>query len=318
MDPNNFPDLSTPPHPDFRSGMIALVGAANAGKSSLINFILDEKVSIVSSVAQTTRNLVRGIYTDDDAQLVFLDTPGVHRAQASLGKQMNKMARTSIAGVDAVVLVIDRSSKPALEVDGWMRKLAVEEGEDGEPIPIVFALNKCDRERTFEEEIKTLWEEIREETACTRSPEWFKISAQTGDGVEALKKALTQLLPKGPMLFPEQMLTDFPKKLNMGDVIREKYFLRLKQELPHSLAVWVDSIDERETEWRIDAVVYVQRSSQKGIVIGNKGRMLKAVKSESEKELHEMYGVRIRLNLIVKIEKHWDENFWILRKLGYA
>lgn len=300
--------------PETRAGMVAVVGAANAGKSSLINRIVGEKVSIVSSVAQTTRNLVRAIHTTDEGQIAFLDTPGVHRGKKGLNKQMNKVARASTEGVDAVMLVVDRTELPALEVEGWFRKLA----EVPEPPPLLVVLNKCDLPKSQEAEIRALAARVQTEVPGGAVPEWFPVSAATGEGVEALEARLFAAMPVGPQLFPEDIVSDFPRKLAVGDIIREKYFHRLHQELPHSIAVWVEHLVEREGEWRIEAHVYVRQNSQKGMVIGSKGRLMKTVRQEAAAEIAEIWGVKVRLELIVKVLKDWDKNFWILRKLGYA
>jgi GTP-binding protein Era len=300
--------------PSTRAGMVAVVGAANAGKSSLINRLTGEKVSIVSPVAQTTRNLVRAILTEPEGQIVFLDTPGVHSGgKKQLNQQMNKMARTSTEGVDVVMLVIDRSIKPAMEVDGWMRRLAKET-----EISILMVLNKCDLPDASSADLKTMWSNIAAESECPIVPEWLEMSASSGEGVDAFRDRLMKLMPVGPLLFPEDIVSDFPRKLAIGDIIREKYFHRLHQELPHSLAVWVENLFEKENEWVIEAHIYVRQNSQKGMVIGNKGRVLKAVRGEAATEIHEVYGVRVKLTLVVKVMKDWDKNFWILRKLGYA
>jgi GTP-binding protein Era len=303
-----------PSAPPPRAGMVAVVGAANAGKSSLINRILGEKVSIVSPVAQTTRNLVRGIHSEPRGQIVFLDTPGVHQAKKTLNQQMNKMARASTEGVDAVLLVIDRAEEPALEVDGWMRKLS----RDAEA-PVFFVLNKADQARDKSASIRELWAKVAAEREATTVPRWIETSAESGAGTEDLLTALFALMPVGPHLFSEDMISDFPRKLAIADVIREKYFLRLRQELPHSLAVCVERLDDsRGDVWTIEAQVYVKHHSQKGIVLGNKGNMMKSVRGESASEIAAIYGVRVKLDLNVKVMENWDQNFWLLRKLGYA
>jgi GTP-binding protein Era len=317
------------PLPTLQAGMVAVVGAANAGKSSLINSLTGEKVSIVSPVAQTTRNLVRAILTEERGQVVFLDTPGVHsHGKKQLNQHMNKMARSSTAGVDVVMLIMDRSVKPALEVDGWMRRLARETEAS-----LLFVLNKCDQPDRSGSELKTLWQTICEDNRDPGNPdgdssvpapasshhvEWREVSAATGEGVDALRDELLASMPGGPLLFPEDIVSDFPRKLAIGDVIREKFFHRLHQELPHSIAVWVEHLQEQDKKWAIEAHVYVRQNSQKGMVIGSKGRVLKAVRSEAASELHDIYGVDIKLTLTVKVIKDWDKNFWILRKLGYA
>jgi GTP-binding protein Era len=308
---------SPSPSSNERAGMVAVVGAANAGKSSLINRIMGEKVSIVSPVAQTTRNLVRGIHTEQRGQIVFLDTPGVHHhGKKALNKQMNKVARTSTDGTDAVMLVIDRSEPPALEVEGWFQKLCQLPAEDRPTVLVV--LNKCDLTQKHEPAIRECFARILGENPDAPKPEWFLTSAQSGEGIDPLLARLFELMPPGPPLFPEDIVSDFPRKLAIGDVIREKYFMRLHQELPHSIAVWVEHLIETDGQWNVEAHVYVRENSQKGMVIGNKGRLMKAVRGEAASEIAEIYGVKIKLTLIVKVLKDWDKNFWILRKLGYA
>ena len=297
---------------NLRAGVVAVVGRTNVGKSTLLNALVGEKVSIVSDTVQTTRNVIRAILSEPRGQLVFLDTPGVHKAEGELGKNLNKMARSSVNGADAVLLVIDASVAPRQEDDGWMRRLIKDE------TPSLIFLNKADAGATFAEKYKTLWTEIAGEKGCTITPVWVTGSALNGDGLTELSAALFASVPEGPPLFPEDILTDYPRKLNMADVIREKYFERLHDELPHCLAVWVETIDEAPVRWTVSADVYVERHSQKGIVIGEKGRLLKSVQYQSAKELSEMYGVSVTVKLWVKVEKEWRKNFWILRKLGYA
>ncbi|MDF3129987.1 GTPase Era [Kiritimatiellaeota bacterium B1221] len=304
----------SPSLPQTRAGMVAVVGAANAGKSSLINRLTGEKISIVSPVAQTTRNIVRAILTEDRGQVVFLDTPGVHRSgKKQLNQQMNKMARGATEGMDVVMLVMDRAEKPRMEVEGWMRKMVQE--KEGK---LLFLLNKCDRDDKSGEIYREMWAEISAETENPPQPHWMEVSASMGLRIDELRDWLMAAMPAGPLLFPEDMVSDFPRKLAIGDFIREKFLMRLRQELPHSIAVWVESLVETDKKWKIEAHVLVRQNSQKGMVIGNKGRVLKAVRGEAASELYEIYGVRIDLTLIVKVEKDWDKNFWILRKLGYA
>ncbi len=297
---------------EARAGVVAVVGRTNVGKSTLLNALLGEKVSIVSDTVQTTRNIIRAILTEPRGQIVFLDTPGVHKAQGELGKNLNKMARSSVNGADAVLLVLDASSKPWQEDDGWMRRLAAEN------TPCLILLNKTDLGTAFVEEYKALWRGVAVEKGTTLTPIWIEGSALKGGGLPELTSALFAMVPEGPSLFPADILTDYPRKLNIADVIREQLFERLHDELPHCLAVWVETINECEKEWKVDADIYIERHSQKGIVIGEKGRLLKSVKHHAEKELAEMYGLPVRLTLWVKVEKDWRKNFWILKKLGYA
>jgi GTPase len=293
-------------------GIIAVVGRTNVGKSTLLNALLGEKVSIVSDTVQTTRNVIRAILTEERGQIVFLDTPGIHKAEGDLGKNLNKMARSSVGGADAVLLVLDASVRPKQEDEGWMRRLMKDE------TPCVILLNKMDLGGSFAAEYQTLWGKIATEKGSARKPLGEEGSALKGDRLPQLSDALFGQMPEGPLLFPEEILTDYPRKLNIGDVIREKYFERLHSELPHCLAVWVESIEETPEKLNVQAEVYVERHSQKGIVIGEKGRLLKSVQYQSEKELSDMYGVPVKVRLWVKVEKDWRKNFWILKKLGYA
>ncbi len=292
---------------ESRNGMIAVVGRANVGKSTLINRLLGEKVSIVSPVAQTTRNLIRGVLTESRGQAVFLDTPGMHRAASDLGQVMNRSARKSIEGVDAVLLLLDGSTRPREEDEGWMRRL----GKEG--VPVVVALNKTDAGTSFGDAYRELWQGVTDDG----SP-WFRISAATGEGCDELLDALFAFLPEGPALFPEDTLTDFPRKLHMADVIREKLFGILRDEVPHSIAVQVGEIREEDDTWHVDATVYVERSSQKAIVIGQKARNLRKVRRQAERDLGEIYEKKVLLHLWVKVEKHWARNHWILKQLGYV
>ena len=302
------------PDPDAagRAGVVAVVGRANVGKSTLVNALLGEKVSIVSPVAQTTRNLIRGILSETRGQIVFLDTPGVHPAQSDLGKVMNRIARASIKGVDAILLVLDGSVRPRIEDEGWLRRLS------GDATQVIAALNKSDLANDFGPEYRRLWDRIAAEKNSERAPAWIRLSALANQDVNALITQLFERMPIGPLLFPDDMLTDFPKRLNIGDIVREKYFQFLKQELPHSVAVWVEDLIEGKDRWDVHVVIYVERPSQKGIVIGDKGRVLRRVRRSSEAELSDMYGIPIRLALWVKVEKNWSKNFWILKKLGYV
>ena len=289
-----------------------MVGRTNVGKSTLLNALLGEKVSIVSDTVQTTRNVIRAILTEERGQLVFLDTPGVHKAEGDLGKNLNKMARSSVGGADAILLVLDSSSKLWMEDEGWMRRLMKDE------TPCVILLNKTDIGTGFIDAYKERWKDVAAEKGSDVKPVWIEGSALKGGGLPELRAALFEMMPVGPYLFPEEILTDYPRKLNISDVIREKYFERLHEELPHCLAIWVEEIEETPAKWTIQAEVYVERHSQKGIVIGEKGRLLKSVQYQAEKELTDMYGLPVKVKLWVKVEKDWRKNFWILKKLGYA
>lgn len=295
-----------------RAGLIAVIGRANVGKSTLLNTIVGEKVSIVSSVAQTTRSMIRAILTEPRGQLAFLDTPGVHKASYELGRMMNRAARAAIEGVDTILLVVDASVAPHQEDEGWMRRLVQHES------PCIVALNKADRGISHGEEFKKLWQDICTEKTSAKTAAWMTVSALTGNNVSELVSLLFETVPVGPRLFPDDVLTDFPRKLAIADIVREKYFQLLKDELPHELAVEIDTIDEKEDHWDAHGTIFVNKHSQKGIVIGNKGRLLKKVRESSERDLAEMFGRPVSLELWVKEEKDWNRNYFFLKRLGYA
>ena len=311
--------------PTGKAGLIAIVGRANVGKSSLINAILEEKVSIVSPVAQTTRNVVRGILTEPRGQLVFLDTPGVHKAGNDLGKMMNRMARASVEGCDAVMFVVDGSEPPRDEDRGWMTRL------QRAGLPVLVVVNKGDLGSDRIEQFRSVWKEAsaraaefpnadQEGVKPSPAPEpiWMETAALTGAGVPELVARLFELAPVGPYLFPADVLSDYPRKLAIADVIREKLYGSLHDELPHAVAVWVEKFDDTGDIWKVNAVIYVTKPSQKGIVIGTKGRILRKVKRSAEGELETMYGRPVQVELWVKIEKDWNKNFWMLKKFGYS
>jgi GTP-binding protein Era len=225
---------------------------------------------------------------------------------------MNRMARVSVEGVDAVSLVLDASREPQLEDDGWMRRLLFAD------TPCVFILNKSDI-RCYHQKFQDLWLAIQKEKEHAKDNViWCSVSAATGDGVPALVDTLFEHLPVGPLLFDEETITDHPRKIAVADIVREKYFALLDAEMPHNIGIRVDDIIDKGGLWSVEATVFVHQPSQKGIVIGNKGRMLRAVKRRAEPELSELFGVDVRLNLWVKIEKNWDQKYFLLKQMGYV
>jgi GTP-binding protein Era len=297
---------------DLRSGIVAVVGRANVGKSTLINRMVGEKVSIVSPIAQTTRNLIRAILADKRGQVVFLDTPGVHKASYDLGRIMNRAARKSTAGSDLVLLVINVSEAPGEEDAGWISRLT--RGE----VPWAIVANQVDLGARANGRFRTLVaDSVSAAGGDVVQPRWFEVSAKTGDGVEALVDALFETMPVGPALFPEDILTDFPRNWAIADVVREKFYAHLKDELPHAVAVEVDKVQEEGDKLLVDVLIYVNKPSQKGIVIGHRGRLMKLVKREAEVDLSEMFDCQVKLHPWVKVHKDWAKNPWILEKLGY-
>ena len=305
-----------------KAAMVGVVGRTNAGKSTVVNQMVGEKVSIVSPVEQTTRNTIRGIVEDPRGQLVLLDTPGLHKAVGPLGKLLNGMARASSAGVDILLVVFDAAHEPQLEDEGWMSRVAREC-----PEKVVFALNKCDRSPFYETMFRDAWKNVdrREgaaETFAARpappEPVWVTCCGIRKGGCDALMDALFDLAEPGPALFPEDVVTDYPRKLAIADVVREKLLQRLRDEVPHEVGVAVkDLYEDRKRGWDVAVTIYVNRPSQKGIVIGPRGSLLKAVRLSAEPELSDMFGVKVRLELWVKVEPNWMKNNRLLAEMGY-
>ena len=293
-----------------KAAIVGVVGRTNAGKSTLVNALVGEKVSIVSPVEQTTRNSVRGIVSDPRGQLVLVDTPGLHKAVGPLGRLLNGMARASSAGVDILCVVFDASHAPQLEDEGWMARVAREK-----PAHCVFVLNQCDKSPVFETMYHDSWAATGGEADV--SPAWIKISALTGEGLPALTDALFGMAEVGPALFDDDIVTDYPRKLAIADVVREKLLAKLFQEVPHEIGVAVKDIAERKGAWDVSVTVYVNKPSQKGMVIGAGGKTLKYARKAAEPELSEMFGVKVRLELWVKVEPHWMKNDRLLAEMGY-
>ena len=298
-----------------RAAMVAVVGRTNAGKSTLVNRLVGEKVSIVSGMEQTTRNRIRAILTEPRGQLVFLDTPGAHKAESELGTLMNKMARGAGRDADALLIVFDGAAPVRLEDEGWMARAAFSEA------PVLFALNKADAPGFAPDRFREAWARIRAEKGATGpEPAWIPLSAATGQGCEALLEALFALAqPCAAFPFPEDIVSDFPRKLAIADIIREKLIARLFQEVPHQLGVRVERIDERpDGSWEVQATILVNRVSQKGMVIGTKGRTLRAMRRAAEPEIAEAYGLTAcTIVPFVRVEPKWFRNHFILKELGY-
>lgn len=299
-----------------KAAIVGVVGRTNAGKSTLVNRMVGEKVTIVSPVEQTTRNTIRGIVEDPRGQLVLLDTPGLHKAVGPLGRLLNGMARASSAGVDILLVVFDGAHEPQLEDEGWMRRVAKER-----PEKCVFALNKRDRSPFYETMFKDLWKEVSTGTTDVSpvafEPTWVACCGIRKDGCDELMDALYDLAEPGPALFPDDIVTDYPRKLAIADVVREKLIQHLHDEVPHEVGVLVDDIDERDGRWNVAATIYVNRPSQKGIVIGQRGCNLKAVRMSAVPELSDMFGVKVNVELWVKVEPNWMKNSRLLAEMGY-
>lgn len=296
--------------------VVAVVGRTNSGKSTLVNRLVEEKVSIVSPVEQTTRNTVRGILTEARGQLVFLDTPGLHKAETNLGTLMNRMARSAAESTDLVTVVFDASLEPQMEDEGWMRRAINLEQ------PVFFILNKADSPTFNPAPFKAMWENVQAEREKTRPVTWLSLSAYKGTGCpELLETLFAAAQPADDYLFPEDIVTDFPRKLAIADVIREKLIKKLFQEVPHQLGVRVDQIIElgpKRDQWDIHVTIFVNRPTQKGFVIGPKGRTLRFMRRGAEPEISEMFGVSAKIIPSIKVEPNWFKNHFILKELGYV
>ena len=311
-----------------RVAVVCVVGRTNAGKSTLVNQLVGEKVSIVSPVEQTTRNTVRGIVADPRGQLVLLDTPGLHKAVGTLGTLLNRMARRSAAGTDITCVVFDAAQEPQLEDIGWMQRVARER-----PEKVVFVLNKADRAPFFESMFKAAWEEAvtavppahdgdRQRSAAVgdsraASPLWVKCIATTEGGAKAVKDALFSLAEEGERLFDDDVVTDYPRKLAIADTIREKYLAKMHQEVPHEMGILVRRIVESPGRWEVSVEVLVNRASQKPIVIGRGAMTVKYVRQCAERELSDVFGVKVVLDIWVRVSPNWMRNNRLLAEMGY-
>lgn len=311
--------------------VVGVVGRTNAGKSTLVNRLVGEKVSIVSPVEQTTRNTVRGIVSDPRGQLVLLDTPGLHKAVGTLGKLLNRMARRSAAGTDITCVVFDAAQEPQLEDIGWMQRIAKEK-----PEKVVFVLNKADRAPFFETMYREAWDAAKAESKSEvegeqrnvensavrletpTSPVWVKCIATTEGGAKAVMDALFDFAEEGEPLFDDNIVTDYPRKLAIADTIREKYLAKMHQEVPHEMGILVKKIRESNSPvWEVDVEVLVNRVSQKPIVIGKGAETVKYVRKCAERELSDVFGVKVALEIWVRVEPNWMKNERLLAEMGY-
>jgi GTP-binding protein Era len=295
---------------EFRSGFIAVVGRPNTGKSTLINALLGQKVAAVSPRPQTTRRRQLGILTREEAQLIFVDTPGIHTARHKLGKFLNQEAEEALNGVDVILFLVEASSEPTNDD----RQIATLLERSARRIPLVLAVNKIDLvpAEELEPRIDQYQALIKKETSTA------PISAARGDGLDHLLKVLIENCPARPPEFEEGQVTDLYEREIAADLIRESALLKLRDEVPHGIAVRVDDFKERENGMAyIAATIFVERESQKGIVIGEGGKMLKQIGTKARLEIESMGGHKVFLELRVKVEKDWRNNENALKRFGY-
>ena len=295
---------------EHRSGFVSIIGKPNVGKSTLLNALLGQKIAAVSPRPQTTRKLQRGILTLPNAQIVFVDTPGLHKSKHKLGEFLNQEAQEALDGADLILWLVDSSSAPTEEdinIADLLNKLP-------RRTQVLLVLNKVDMLQADEESAR----ESEYSKLLSKATTVLKVSAAKRLGLGEMIETLIQLLPKREAEYPEDQITDLYEKEIAGDLIREACLLKLREEVPHSLAVRIDEFKERENGMAyISATILVERESQKGIVIGEGGKMMKAIGSAARKEIEEMGGRKVFLELRVKVEKDWRDNPSALRVLGY-
>ena len=294
--------------PIFRSGFVSIIGRPNVGKSTLLNRILGEKLAITSDKPQTTRNRIQGICNLDGGQIVFIDTPGIHHGEKRLNRSMVDAAMSALAGVDVVLLLVDATVEPRREAEAMAEVLVKAEA------PLFLVISKTDLVSR---------EELLGRIAAYRDLHPFReilpVSAVKGEGVDRLLDTVLARLPEGPAYFPDDILTDLPERFLAAEIIREKVFRLTRDEIPYAVAVVVESFKERPdgSLIAISAAINVERDSQKGIIIGRKGEMLKRIGSQARRDLEELLQTKVFLELFVRVQKDWSENSRLLKELGY-
>jgi GTP-binding protein Era len=291
----------------FRSGFVSLIGRPNAGKSTLLNALVGQKVAIVADKPQTTRTSIQGVVTLPEAQIVFIDTPGIHKADSPLNKRLMDTVRASLAERDLLLYVAD-ASKPFGVEDGKAVGLARKAGS-----PVALVLNKIDLVR----EKARLLPLIERYKAAFDFVDYLPVSAAKGQGLDELRRAIVERLPEGPAYFPEDYVTDQPERFLAAELVREKALAATRQEVPHALAVMVDRWEETPAITRIYATIRVEREGQKGIVIGAGGATLKKIGTEARKEMEKLFGVKIYLDLHVRLQPGWREKRAFLDALDW-
>ncbi|SET65495.1 GTPase Era [Paenibacillus sp. NFR01] len=291
----------------FKSGFVAIIGRPNVGKSTLMNQVIGQKIAIMSDKPQTTRNKIHGVYTTNDSQIVFLDTPGIHKRQSKLGDYMNNTAIGTLGEVEAVLFLVDASEG----MGGGDRFIA--EQLANVKTPVFLVLNKIDKIEP--EALLPLIESYRKLVSFA---EIVPISAKLGSNVNTLLEQITKYLPEGPQYYPEDQVTDHPEQFVCAELIREKILHMTREEVPHSIAVTIEDMRVQENGVvNISAVIFVERDSQKGIIIGKQGAMLKEVGRRARTDIENLLGSKIFLELWVKVKKDWRNQERVLRDLGF-
>ena len=293
----------------MKSGFVAVVGRPNVGKSTLVNGLVGHKVSIISSRPQTTRNTIRGVLTigtpEPETQIVFVDTPGLGKPKNVLGERLNSVVHRTLAEVDAVLFVLDATQK----IGPGDRRIA-ERLLGLSQVTVIAVINKVDIASKAR-----VAEQLREASLWGFGA-YVPVSSLKRDGLDRILGELVPLMPQGPLYFPSDATSDQPEELLISEIVREKFLDRLREELPHSVAVKTEDIEHEGGLMRISVSVYVERDSQKGIVIGAGGSVLKRVGTEARRELEKMFGTKVFLDVRVKVEKDWQRHPDLIERLG--
>lgn len=296
-----------------KSGMVAIVGRPNVGKSTLLNLMVGEKISITSRVPQTTRQQIRGILNDDRGQIVFIDTPGFHKGHDKLDSMMNQASVGSIDGVDCIIYLVDTSRVVGEEEEMIAAKLK------SVRCPIIMGLNKIDLAPKNVPMYIELWEKTRGMPITEmKNFQMIPLSGKTEINIDKLVDMVFDFMPEGDLLYPRDSVTDMPERFTVAETIREKLFRQTREEIPHSIGVTVESIEHLPRKRvNIKAVIYVERESQKEIIIGKGGQMVKKVGTLAREELEEFYGRKVFIQLYVKSRERWRDDAFLLQELGY-
>ncbi|MDZ8031547.1 MAG: GTPase Era [Nostoc sp. DedQUE08] len=293
--------------PEFKSGFIGIVGRPNVGKSTLMNQLVGQKIAITSPVAQTTRNRLRGVLTTPEAQLIFVDTPGIHKPHHQLGEVLVQNAKIAIESVDVVLFVVD-GSVACGSGDRYIAELL-----SRSKTPVILGMNKTDQQPADSQFLDDSYAQM------AQSHEWeiVKFSAKTSTGLPQLQELLIKHLEIGPLYYPPDLVTDQPERFIMGELIREQILLLTREEVPHSVAIAIDLVEETPSITRVLATINVERDSQKGILIGKGGAMLKAIGSEAREQIQKLIAGKVYLELFVKVQPKWRQSRISLAELGY-
>jgi len=294
--------------PGFKSGYVAIIGRPNVGKSTLINRVLGQKLCITSRRPQTTRHRILGIKTEDDGQLIYVDTPGLHISdKRAMNRYMNRAAASSIDDVDVILFVVDGMNWTD-EDENVLERL-----KNSAKAPVILVINKMDKLADKD----TMLPHIEKLSAEFDFARVLPISARKGINVDQLETEIKKLMPEGELIFPEDQLTDRSSRFLAAELVREKLFRHLGQELPYSITVEIEQFDDEKGMYRIGAVIYVERDGQKAIVIGKKGELLKSVGKDARLEMQSLFGRKVFLRLWVKVREGWGDNERMMKNLGY-